>query len=59
MDKYAKAVVGAITTGGAAFLGSYGTRPLPLVVTLTIVAAATGYGLVWGYPNAPQDPAAK
>jgi hypothetical protein len=51
MDKIAKAVIGGITTGGAAFLASYGVRPLPAVVVLTVVSAASGFGLVWGVPN--------
>lgn len=56
MNQYAKALVAGITTGGAAFLGAYGARPLPEVVVLTIVAAAGGAGVVWGVPNAPATP---
>ncbi len=56
MDKYAKAIVGAITAG----LGSYGVAVLDDIVTRAEwagigIATLGALGLIWGVPNEPAE----
>lgn len=57
MDKIAKAIVGAAIAGAGAYGVAVADGSVTAAEWSTIaVATLTALGLVWGVPNAPDDP---